>query len=516
MIAILSVLSGPCAGATFRVAEGRVVTLGRSTQTDLQIDDPDVSRRHCTILNEGGRLVVTDLGSSNGTFVDEHSVSRGRVGHGGELRLGEVRLAVRFEPEIRRATLVRGVESLMAVPAAFGTRQALTTVLPDPTGLLQDPDNLRALLRLATSLGTQTLPSEMVSAAAEAVQVGCQCPHTALVLVPSNGGSWQYSASTAGGGGQHTMRIDAGVVEQVMHSSGCVSVAPDGGEEGRRGPAFCAPLPGSGHIQGAIWAESDREAAPATPRQLAFLEAVGILVGMALLRAHMQAHLEDALVGTMRSLVTALETRDLYTRGHSERVTACALAIGVRMGLDPAALEVLEIAGLMHDVGKLGMPEHVLHKESGLSEVERVELRDHPVAGARIVGNIRHPSVDAITSIIRHHHEHVDGTGYPDGLAGEGIPLSARIVAVADAWDAMTSDRPYRAAMGAPEARERLRQGAGTQLDPACVDAMLAWLDAGSPPAAATSKGRSRFVPTGLQPLPPCTHGNGEPPAPPR
>ncbi len=171
-------------------------------------------------------------------------------------------------------------------------------------------------------------------------------------------------------------------------------------------------------------------------------------------------------MGANRALVAAVEARDPYTRGHSDRVTAYALSIGHQLGMPEARLEILELAGLLHDVGKIGVPEAVLNKPARLQTTEFDVIHRHPVQGADIVRNIRHPLTADVTRAVLHHHERWDGQGYPQGLSGTDIPLEARILAVADTFDALTSDRPYRKGMTGEEADRILATLAGTQLDP--------------------------------------------------
>lgn len=180
---------------------------------------------------------------------------------------------------------------------------------------------------------------------------------------------------------------------------------------------------------------------------------------------------QRAIGQSLLGLANALEAKDAYTRGHSERVGAWGRALGEALGLATADAESIAQAGLLHDIGKIGVPEAVLTKTGPLTEIEWRAMRRHPVVGAQIVAPFDFLAVGAL--IIRHHHERWDGSGYPDGLAGEAIPLGARIVAVADVYDALTSDRPYRPALPVSEARARLVAGAGITLDACVVAAFL-------------------------------------------
>ncbi len=174
------------------------------------------------------------------------------------------------------------------------------------------------------------------------------------------------------------------------------------------------------------------------------------------------------------ALSQAIEARDPYTRGHSARVSRVACAVGVRLGWEEPRLAVLRLGGALHDIGKLVVSEAVLQKAGPLTEEELAEVRLHPEAGARLasVDLTLHPALPGVLF----HHERWDGRGYPTGIAGEEIPLQARILAVADSFDAMTSDRPYRRALAVKAAIAEVEGCAGTQFDPGVAAAFLeAW-----------------------------------------
>jgi putative nucleotidyltransferase with HDIG domain len=175
------------------------------------------------------------------------------------------------------------------------------------------------------------------------------------------------------------------------------------------------------------------------------------------------AELTEAYTSTVRSLVTAIEAKDPYTRGHSERVAVYARKLAERMALSRADLDLLERAALLHDVGKIGIELDTLTSPAQLSGEEVRAIRRHPVIGSELVGDVEFLS--DVVPIVRHHHERFDGAGYPDGLIGESIPLLARVLAVADSYDAMTSDRAYRPGMSQEQALVEIARVAGRQLD---------------------------------------------------
>ena len=219
------------------------------------------------------------------------------------------------------------------------------------------------------------------------------------------------------------------------------------------------------------------------------------------------ADLENANLSFATALVTTLDARDRYTAGHSAAVAIYARDIAVRMDLSEAEAHKAHLAGLVHDIGKIGLPAGVLEKPGALTRDERREMQRHSEIGERILAKVA--SYSEIASIVRHHHERIDGGGYPDALAGTEIPLLSRIIAVADAYNAMTSDRPYRDAMPSRVARLRLAQAVESQFDTAVVAAFEAVLAGASEPyrqarsAEFTFDWQQELAETASQELPP-------------
>ncbi len=179
----------------------------------------------------------------------------------------------------------------------------------------------------------------------------------------------------------------------------------------------------------------------------------------------------DALLHTITSLASALEARDPFTRNHSAHVAKFSVRVGKQMGLGRAELYELHLAGLLHDIGKIGIPDAILLKPSALTREEYEVMKTHPGLGARILSRV--PGLESVTQIVLHHHEMWNGHGYPDGIAGRDIPVGARIIAASDTYLSMVEDRPYRAAQRLDRVFQELRRVAGEQLDPDVVEALL-------------------------------------------
>lgn len=184
---------------------------------------------------------------------------------------------------------------------------------------------------------------------------------------------------------------------------------------------------------------------------------------------------ERLFLQVVSSLASAIDAKDTYTNGHSIRVAEYSREIAGRAGYDEKGLEDIYMMGLLHDVGKIGVPDAVINKPAKLTDEEFDIIKNHPVLGARILGNIK--EMPSLQMGARWHHERYDGKGYPDGLAGEDIPEEARIIAVADSYDAMTSHRSYRKSLPQTIVREEIEKGMGTQFDPRFAKIMLEMID---------------------------------------
>jgi putative nucleotidyltransferase with HDIG domain len=206
------------------------------------------------------------------------------------------------------------------------------------------------------------------------------------------------------------------------------------------------------------------------PSDATLMRTVANQLGVTLHRIGIYRELERALVTTLTVLGAAMEVRDAYTALHEEAVAELAVAIAAELGLDPARQRMIRYAALTHDIGKLAVPNEILHKPGPLDDHEWEIMRRHTIVGADMLARI--PFFEDVVELVRGHHERWDGGGYPDGLAGDDIPVGARILCVCDSYNAMITNRPYRAAMTPAAALQELRRCTGRQFDPAVVAAI--------------------------------------------
>jgi len=237
---------------------------------------------------------------------------------------------------------------------------------------------------------------------------------------------------------------------------------------------LCLPVMVKDRLLGVIQAINKREAL-FDEYDLELLRALSSQVAVAIENARLYEELKETFYEIVFALADTIEKRDPYTGGHTKRVMDYSIAIGIEMGLDKKELEKLKLAAILHDVGKIGIRDSILLKEDKLTEEEFKIIQNHTIYGAEIIAHVR--QLKDIVPGVKYHHEKFDGSGYPEALKKYEIPLIARIIAVADTFDAMTTDRPYRKGLTKEVALKELQNKAGTQFDPQVVEAFKVALD---------------------------------------
>lgn len=212
-----------------------------------------------------------------------------------------------------------------------------------------------------------------------------------------------------------------------------------------------------------------RDVEPFSRSDLVLLLPFASLLGLHVRASQSYLYIKDILIGLTRSLTAAIDAKDAYTYGHSERVARVAVELARELGVEESEQNDIYLAGLLHDIGKIGIPDAILTKHGPLTDDELEQLQQHPVIGHRILADLH--AISHLLAGVRHHHERYDGSGYPERLAQDAIPFLARILAVADSFDAMNTARPYRDALPPERVDQLLREGAGTQWDPRVIDA---------------------------------------------
>jgi diguanylate cyclase (GGDEF)-like protein len=434
-----------------------------------------------------------------------------KVGHGITGRVAATGLpllvgdAAQHEFGERIAGTAEIEESLLAVPLKYGQRVTGVIVI-SKLGLDQfDADDLRllevmaghasvalenarlyesqrreaesakALLAFSRDLAEATGIADVAWRVARGTATILESPSTSVWLQSSDDGALECLASFPGDPGVSRFgRIRAAYLEPWLSQTEPYTVEPADYAAiaelpaGTDGTFAVAPFTVDGR-----WGVVASAIAPkgAHERELEVLGSVARQTRLALQTAASFETLERTFLSTVEALANALEANDEYTSTHARWITDLALKVGIELGLEPQALKRLELGALFHDIGKIGIPSRILTKSGPLTPDERALVETHPILGERILAPIQ--QLGEVRLIVRCAHEHYDGTGYPDRLSGEQIPLESRIVLACDAFHAMTTDRPYRTSLGAGEATRRLVEGSGLQFDPQVVQALL-------------------------------------------
>lgn len=474
---------------------GQTITAGRTPQCELQLDDPSVSRRHCTIAFEGGALRVTDLHSANGTFVDDRPITEAIARSGDVIRLGTAVLEVRDPAGVQRAagetmmvdeSAIESVIQRRIEPASFGwLSHEDAGSAPDLALLKRAQRHLSTLHRVSELLSEARDINRLCDATLCAILEVLPADRSAVVLRRRDAatGESEVLAARSKARASEPFHVSRTLVADVI--AGGISVfAHDASSDARfrSGESvigqqvrsvMCVPLRTTDEILGALYVDSLSGPGRFNEPDLELLAAIGNQAGVAMHRVRLMGELERLLLDTIKAIAATIDARDGYTHRHSERVAGLTAQLAQEMGLNEADRETAELSALLHDVGKIAVPDSILNKPGKLTVEEFAEMRKHPMHGARILENIQSPTVKAVLPGVQYHHERWDGTGYPEGLQGEAIPFLGRLLGVADFYDALTSARAYRPAMPAEEAIELVQKGAGQHFDPDVAAALV-------------------------------------------
>lgn len=479
----------------YALPDGASVTVGRVSQCDIHIDDQAVSRRHCTLAVNGPDLVITDLESANGTFLNERPVKNAVAHPGDQIRIGSTILEYRDSSMLRQpprtakvsAESDAGMQSVIRrriEPADVEWLSSATTASPALALLQRAQKHLKTLHRVSEMMAGARDLQAVADGALETIIDVTGADRAAFVLRRNETGEEaDVVASRLRNPSQGTFTLSRTIVADTI-SKGVSTFARDATTDERFADGqsvigqgirsvMCVPLRTMDAILGALYVDSQSGPGRFSGEDLELLAAIGNHAGVALHRVRLIGENERLLLDTVRAIAATIDAKDGYTHRHSERVAALAGRIAEEMGLDADGQELAELSALLHDLGKIAVPDSILNKPGRLTSEELTEMRKHPVHGAEILSNIQSPIVAAVLPGIRYHHERWDGTGYPEGLSGDSIPLLGRLLGVADFLDALTSVRAYHEAKSLDEVVKLVAQNAGVHFDPAIADAVV-------------------------------------------
>lgn len=465
MKAEITVLQGRRRGEVFSIQTNQKLLFGRDLSCDVQLYDEGVSRRHFVIEGKGNSFLIFDLNSANGTHVNSARTTTKILRSGDVLRAGNCCFSFHYVDAVTRAPLshVTISEGALSAPPAVSIPFSIKSLGADAepgTDAARYLNSLKALYEIGNAIHAQEDLGSLFNTIMEQALSVVPADRAYLVMYHPEDDGFETVVvrrqDTATKESELTLSRTV-LYECVKKGNSVLSSDLSADDRFKNGKSIvlqdirsviCVPVATPDSTIGAIYLDNlgtDNNHI-FTEYELQLLSAIGRQAGIAIHRAKLFEDIEELFYGTIRALVATIEAKDRYTHGHSERVTEFAMAIAESMGLSPDELDMVRLAGILHDIGKIAVPERVLNKPSRLSEAEFLLIKNHPVHGAEILKHIS--NIDPVIDGVLHHHEKWNGTGYPDGLAGEEIPLVARILAVADAFDAMTSSRPYRSNFG--------------------------------------------------------------------
>ena len=474
-----------------------ICRIGRHPNSDLQIIHATISRSHSLIETTDKGWRIRDLDSLNGTWVNGNPIRETVLKNGDEIRLGNVRMQFIHElPENK--TFVAG--KLKAFPANTSIRiRDKTTSHPqmfsmyppemsDVPGLSDDHlSRLQALYQANLILSNETDLEKAFHRILEHLLEFLKADRGVLLLheAGSSDVRIRYSLirsgtsgrSGANGSGEDFL-VSRTIVDRVFRERMGLLI-DDAREDRRFNPndsiayqgirsALCVPVIHSGETLGAIYLDSIGTTSAFSKDDLQMLTAMAAPAAVQIRNLQYLEKLSLAYLDTIRGLANAIEARDAYTVGHTKRVTRILLTLADNLSWSPKQKKQAEMGGILHDIGKIGVEDAVLRKQGILTESEFEKMRLHPEFGAKMIKDIGF--LQPVIPYISYHHERWDGKGYPHGIQGRDIPIEGRLIAVPDAFDAMTSHRPYRKNLTPQEAKREIVRHRGTQFDPDVVD----------------------------------------------
>jgi len=473
----------------------QVLIAGRTAQCDLHLDDPSVSRRHCSMALDNGLVRVQDLQSANGTFINERQVVETTARPGDLIRLGAAIIEVRDptgtaqrpdETYFVEDSTVESVIQRRIEPTSFDWLAGVSDDAPAPElALLKRAQrHLSTLHRVSERLAGARDIDQLADSTLRAILEVVQADRCAIVLRRKDDETGQEMlAARSRSHATERFAVSRTLVSAAIRDG--VSVfAHDASSDARFADGqsvigqrvrsvMCVPLRTTDDILGALYVDSLSGAGRFSEGDLELLAAIGNQAGVAMHRVRLMRELERLLLDTIKAIAATIDARDGYTHRHSERVAALVSQLSRELGLSEPERETAELSALLHDVGKIAVPDAILNKAGKLTPDEFAEMKKHPVHGVHILENIQSAAVKAVLPGVQYHHEKYDGTGYPEGLKGDAIPFLGRLLCVADVFDALTSARSYRGALSASEAIGMIEKDAGTHFDPSVAAAAL-------------------------------------------
>ncbi len=475
-------------------------TIGRDSTCDIDIRDLKSSRLHAEIVHKGNRFIFSDMKSRNGSYINGERVTQQVLVAGDQIKIGDTILTVVAE-DLSTTIDWQKLDPLATTRMPLDKldsqiRELVTAPKPIP---VQDPvidierqaqtakliSNLETLYRVGRTINSIQTVEELLDQIADTVLSVFSDIEIVCILLNENGEDFEpKTIKTRPGVPSQPFQISWSIVSEAAKEKACIlandAVHDDRFEASKSIAAMnlrsvmCAPLLNKGTVLGVIYVDNREKPANFDEDDTALLSALASQSAVAIDNSRLYENVQKAYHEVILALMNTVEAKDEYTRGHSQRVSRGALGIAREMGLSEEESKKMQTAAELHDIGKIGVRDLIIGKDSSLSTMEFDLMKEHVLTGENIIKPIEY--LRFAGPMIRHHHERYDGEGYPDGLKGNEIPLGARIIGVIDAFDAMTTQRPYNKPLSFEEALEEFETLKGEQFDPDVVDALVRFI----------------------------------------
>lgn len=478
----------------------RLITIGRDASCDIALDDLELSRVHAEVVLEGDDCTFIDKESMNGSFVNDRRVKRKKLKSGDLIRIGSTKIRVLEEGITTNINWQEG-ESLITskIPLNLLTDQVEKAVTsPGITGSYpkfkikkQPPvekllQNLKAIYEAGKVINSIHAPYELFNQICQTLLDVFPDVQRVCILLNEEGEDFEpkfikYRTDVL----PHLFKISRIIVKKSIEEEVCI-LANDAFRDDRFAKSesvarmnlrsfMCAPLISKGNVLGLFYLDNREKPDCFDENDVTLLSALANQSAIAIENSRLYESIQKAYHQAMLALMNTVEAKDRYTRGHSQRTSRYALGIAQEMGLSEEECGQIKTAAEVHDIGKIGVRDSIIDKDSTLSTTEFHSIQAHAVTSENILKPIEYLSF--VFPMVRSHHEKYDGSGYPDGLKGEEIPLGARIIGAADAFDAMTTQRPYNKPLPFEKALKKCQSQKGKQFDPDVVDALARFLE---------------------------------------
>jgi HD-GYP domain-containing protein (c-di-GMP phosphodiesterase class II) len=493
-------LEGPERETTWEIA-GSLTTIGRDSTCDIIINDRKFSRFHAEVVREGSAFIFYDKESLNGSFINNIRVTRQELVSGDQIKIGDTTIKVVeqdptkyiewrqgdpfFTMEIPLDKLASQVEEIVIAPETMSKNhlEIATKRQVEAAKLIK---NLETLYEVGKAINSIQTVDELLDQIGQVLLDVFHNVQRVCILLEENGKDFEPKLiKTRPDIPLQRFQISWSVVNKAATEEICI-LANDASHDTRFSGSesimamnlrsvMCAPLVNKGNVLGVIYLDNREKPDCFDENDLALLSALANQSAVAVDNSRLYESIQKSYHEAVLALMNTVEAKDPYTRGHSQRTSRYSFGIAQELGLSEEECQRIRTAAELHDIGKIGVKDLIIGKDKPLSTLEFRSIKAHVLTGADIIRPIEY--LRFAFPMIRYHHENYDGSGYPEGLKEDSIPLGARIIRVADAFDAMTTQRPYNTPLPLDKALVKCEDSKGQDFDPDVVDALAGYIN---------------------------------------